>query len=133
MAKQTLLLSYLQATTWQASNGLFGRLTAIQAASGSVNVTLVTLFRQNATSVSYPQARSPHCGRLPHRLPEPGPTACSPSSLRRACAACSDSLLPVAGTVALLAGSCRHRWWPSGPAAWLARFCERDLAVTAAA
>ena len=54
--KQTLLLSYLQNTTWEATNANFGRITGFQLAGSVVNVTLVTLFDQNATSTSFQQA-----------------------------------------------------------------------------
>ena len=58
VAKQTLLLSYLQNETWGSTNAMFGRLTGFQQAGSAANVTLITLYDQNATSISYPQASS---------------------------------------------------------------------------
>ena len=52
---QTLLLSYLQETTWQNTNALFTRITGVQQGAGVANITLATLYRQNATSSNYSQ------------------------------------------------------------------------------
>ena len=84
MDKQTLLLSYLQNTRWEATNANFGRITGFQLAGSVVNVTLVTLFDQNATSTSFQQAcLVDHLGLL-HRPTAGWERLCPSSRLAKA-------------------------------------------------